>query len=345
MTPTVTTSTAPEPSIAELRAMLNDSEPTTLVTKAEPVAAPTETPEPEVEAKPAGPQRGPDGKFVKADEGNTETEPGTVQTKEPEPTVEDKEEPLPANVQKRIAKEVARQAQIDREIAQAVSATKAKQAELQRLRDAADTSGPEPVKTTEPAKEGKPVKPKFGREGQTWGDWQNELDAYEEKNEAWLMAEGRRQAREELLESRWQESVEKTIELAKKAHGEKFDELRATVVYNTPEGLQNEIGTLEDWPSMIMYLGDPDNAAEMEKLGALYQRNPSAAIRELGRIEDRLKKPEPKETEPVATGIKTKPLPPPPAKVGGGSDASPQVDLEKADMRTFKREIKALLER
>jgi hypothetical protein len=56
-----------------------------------------------------------------------------------------------------------------------------------------------PAKTTAPAtaKEGKPVKPVFGTDGQTWGQYQQALAQYETDYEAWLLKETRRQVQQE----------------------------------------------------------------------------------------------------------------------------------------------------
>ncbi len=101
---------------------------------------------------------------------------------------------------------------------------------------------------------------------------------------------------------------------------------------------------MDDWPAMVFHLGNPENSDEMASLVALYEKSPSAAVRELGRIEDRLAKPTTKEPTIKATET-AKPLPAPPVRVGGGAGAVPKVDLEKADMRTFKREIQPFLSR
>ncbi len=327
--PIVITERAPEPSIAELRAMVSDSEPepAKVEAKAEVVEA-----APEPEPVPDKPERKRDenGKFTKAEsEGDTQ---------EPEKTVE--EEPLPANVQKRIAKEVEKQARSDREIAEHVSRTKAKQAELERLKTTA--TGSEPATNTETVDDDtEPEEPVFGREGQTWGEFQAEMKAFRKSHDAWLVKRTERTIDEKLTERQRQEKFEKVMAEAEKTYGKGFDEMRSRVVDSTPEGLQIQIGALDDWPSMVAYLGKPENADEMTALSNLFNRNELAAVRELGRMEDRLKQiPATKETVKVKA---EKPLPAPPVALGGGAAASPKVDLQKADMKTFKREMKAYL--
>lgn len=315
---------------------------------AEVVVAPTDV----AESESAERVRDASGKFAKA-EGETVVAEGAA-VPEPEKTVED--EPLPANVKKRIAKEVEKQAAIDREIAQAVSKTKEKQAELAKLQAAdTDKSGSEPVKHTASAPEGKPVRPKapaaFGKSDLTWEQHQDALtkhdealEAYESNLSDWLLKESKRTAEEEWQLRDRQSKFNQTIAEAKKVHGEGFDAMRQRVVDNTPDGLQIEIGMIEDWPSMVDHLANADHSAEMEKLVALYEANPSAAVRELGRIEDRLKKTVSTETI-VSPKTKDKPLPAPPLRSGGSATAAPKIDLDAAPMGVFKKEIRAMLDR
>lgn len=357
---------AATPSISELRTMLADPIPVAIV---KPTVSPVaevkaETPEVVEESKSVTPERGEDGKFVKKAAGSTETEAGTVPVQDPE-VVEEKESPLPEAVQKRIAKEVKEQARIDREIAEHVSRRKAKQAELDKIKADTGTSGSEPVTTTAPAKvDGKPVrptlppKPVFGaKEGETLGEYYAALDKreldheaalvkFETERETWMFGEAERIADRRLNERQYQERFKQTVAEAEKAIGKDFDGYRQRVVESTPEGLQVEIGALGDaiWPKVVAHLGDPANEAEMTELAKMYERSPSAAIRQLGRIEDRLTKLDSTEPAKVATPP-VKPLPPPPARVGGGAAATPKVDLNKVDMRTFKREIASQLSR
>ncbi len=292
-----------------------------------------EAAEPVAETQQTERTRGADGKFVKADGAAPEVAP------EPEvSTVEEKEEPLPANVQKRIAKEVAEQTRIDREIQQAVSARKAKQAELDRLKADTGTSGSEPATTTAPAKTNKPAKPTWDKEGDPDAVkfWLAQSE-YERKNEDWLVAEATRVATEQ-TEARIQAREHSARVAAKVAegeakHGKGFDGMRQQIVDGTPEGLQIEIGSNEEWPDTVAHLAK--NPDEMAALSALYSKNPSMAIRELGRLEDRLKKPPAPITPPAAVAAST--IPPPPARVGGGASVAPKVDMEKAPMSVFKQ--------
>lgn len=325
------------PSMGELRTFFADAAPVaSVVTEPEPILvtqeAQTETPESVVEPQQSERARGADGKFKAADE----------KTQEPEAsTAEEKEEPLPPAVAKRIAKEVADQARYDREIQAAVSARKAKQAELERLKADTGTSGSEPAQTTAPAKtEGKPVKPIWEGEEKDPGAvkyWAAQGE-YLEKHDAWLVAETRRAAREEVEAERHSEKVNAKIEAGKKKHGSDFQGMLDTVLTTAPEKLQIEIGRYEDWPDTVAHFGK--NPDELKALGALFESNPSMAIRELGRLEDRLKKPATKEPDPA---VPVKALPEPTLRVGGSATASKGIDLNKAEQDVFNREARRIM--
>ncbi len=295
---------------------------------AAPVAEPkTETPEPE-----AAP--------VVEEAKVTEAEPGTAPETEPEVV----EEELPDNVRKRIAKEVERQARADRAIAEAVSNRKAREAELAKL--AADKPGSEPAPTTAPAaKEGKPTRPDLDTFPGTYAEYQTALKKYDSDHEAWLIAETERTVEAKLTARQRDETLRKDWDEATEAHGAEFPELMKTLASSAPEGLQLAISGLDNWSQVAVHLAKtPD---ELRFLARKFDHNPYAAVAELGRLEDRLqqasKPPEPAKV--VAPARVEKPLPPPPARVGGSASATPKVDLEKADMRTFKREVLHLLER
>lgn len=302
--------------------------------KTEPEAK-TETPE--VEAKPAETEK-------------TETAPGTVEKQEPEEV----EEELPDGVKKRIAKEAKKQAQIQSEIAKAVSATKAKEAELKAL---TDKPGSDPVKTTESAKDTKPVRPKLpkmgqkGFENETYTEFEQReedfenvlLPKYEEERDSWLteqiQAKTRESVEQELTARQKQADLTREWDAAKKEYGAEFPKLMEKLAESAPEGLQVAISMLSDWPRVAAHLAKtPD---ELHSMVEKFNTNPYGAIAELGKLEDRLK-PAPK-TEPAKTV--EKPLPPPPAKPGGQATATAAVNLDTADMATFSRTVRPILER
>lgn len=345
MTPTIAVVKTPEPSIAELRMMVEGTEPTSAApVAAEPVEAKAETPE--TEAAPTADERTRDehGRFAAKDK-TVEADAGTAEIQKPIEAVE-VEEPLPENVQKRIAKESEKQARIQAEINQAVSQRKAKEAELAKLKADTGNTGSEPATTTEPAKNAKPTKPKFAdfsAEGKSYADYQSAVEEFEVKNEAWVLSEAERRADERYSERERKRQAEETIAKAEIQHGAGWQEARARVIENAPENLQRAISALDTWDGIVAHLGKEENAAELKDLSVKFAKNPYAAIAELGRLEDRLKKPA---TQPeTAKAPPAKPLKAPPLVVGGAAGAAPTVNLQTADMRTFKREIQTLLQR
>lgn len=306
-----------------------------------PVATETKTETPDTTAGTERP-RGADGKFV-AKEQPTETESGTVQVQEPEKTVEVQEEPLPEAVQKRIAKEVEKQSRIDRAIAEQVSLTKAKEAELAKLKTS-DTgkTGSEPATTTAPAKEGsKPVEPELENFA-TYAEFKAAEKKYKADHETWLLAEADRKADERWEAKRAKESTERAMSEAVKTHGEGWNDARERVLQSTPEGLQMAISAMGDWAALVAHLGKPENAAELKGLADKFAQNPYVAVAALGVLEKRLETPV---TQPIPAKAKPQErvLPPPPEKIGGAAGPIPAVNFEKADMSTFKREIQSHL--
>ena len=115
-------------------------------------------------------------------------------------------------------------------------------------------------------------------------------------------------------------------------------EMADTVIAGSPEPLQLAISALNDWAGVTVHLGK--NPEELAALVQKFQGNPYGALADLGKLEARLtSSKEPEKTEKPAE----KPLPAPPAQVGGRASASaPKVDLEKADDATFMRELRRL---
>lgn len=331
---------AAEPTIAELRALLNDP------AQSLPVAAPAKEPDkptPEVKTEPEKP--------VEAKV--TEAEPGTApeQVKE-ETEAEEKEEELPKNVQKRIAKEVERTTKAQRAIDEAISARKAAEAKLAEVKG---TTGSEPAPTTAPKTDGKPVRPveppepTLGDE-ETWGKlqeriqahrqkYQAEVLAYEEKRDAWLLAEARRGFEEETRTTQAEVEGKKFLEAAMKEHTpEVLQPAIDGFKEKTSAEFQTAISQLESWPAMVIYLNK--HAAELKTIADIFATNPHRGVAALGKLEAALLKPPPK-----APSAAVERLPDPPAVAGGKSSAAGNVDFEKADMRTFKREIQPMLSR
>ncbi len=316
-----------EPSIAELHTFLGGP-PAVETQAAEPAAV--------VEPKPETPE-------VKADElaapGAAETkdkeaESGTV-VAEPEAI----EEELPENVRKRITKEVERQARADRAITEAISKRKESEDKLAKL--TAGKPGSEPATTTAPAAiEAKPVRPDLDTFPGTYAEYQAALTKYDADHEAYLIARTERTVEERFTARQREESLTKDWNEATEEHGPDFREHMKALTAATPEGLQLAISGLDNWSAVAVHLAKaPD---ELKALAAKWDTNQYAAVADLGRLEARLQtgtKP-PEALKPKAAA---KPLPPPPAKIGGAAATVPSVDLETADQATFNRTVKAYL--
>ncbi len=260
-----TTVVNPDPSTADLRAML-----------VEP-AAPAEKPA-EVAVEPVAEAANPEA-----------AAPADVVTTEPE------EEPLPEGVQKRIAKEAEKAARIQSEIDRAVSTRKAKEAELAKL---ASTTGSEPAPNTEQAN-AKPIKPTFGKENpnETWEQYEQALSTYETKRDAWLVAEADRKAEEKFATREQKNAAKARMDEAVKVHGEDFPDLIEKAYKDAPPGLGQAISALDNWSGVAKHLAS--NPARLAEVTAKFNANPVAAIAELGRIEAALKAPNKAAAEPL----------------------------------------------
>ncbi len=295
----------PEPSMADLRAMISAD-------RAKPEDKP-ESAEPKTAVKPE-PEAEPEAQDSIEEAGDASA-----------PVEDDKEPALPVNVQKRIAKEVERANAIQRKIDEAVSRRKGLE---KQLADANPGSEPEP---TPAAKDSKPVKPVFGsKEGETWAQYQSSLEKYENDRDEWVKSETRKAVEEELTSREQKSKAASEWDAAVKAQGADFPKLVEKTIIALHEGvgaegsafIQQALRDLDSWDSVASYLGK--NPKELSALMAKYQERPRAAIAMLGRIEAGL-------SAPVATD--KKPLPNPPARAGGAASASASgFDLENTPM-------------
>lgn len=298
--------------------------------------------------------------------GITETVPAAVETKQAqEPVVEDKEEELPPNVKKKIAKEVERQAKADRAIAEAVSKRKAAEAELEKVKG---TPGSEPVKNTAPTTEVKLVRPVRPAEPPTpvlgddekWDDhqarlkehrekqdaaltkYEAEMVTYENEREVRILAEAERRFRAQAEADRAASEGDKFLESAMKEHTKEV--LQPAIEGfkgKTTEQFQTAISQLETWPAMVIYLdAHPD---ELKTITDTFAANQHRGVAALGKLEDKLSAPKPKPVDkaPAVAVPVAAPLPPPPAVVGGKASPVAAIDLGKRDLpfSKFKADI------
>jgi hypothetical protein len=295
--PTGGTSQPADLSMAELRKMAaHDFEP--VETPAEPVV---ETPAAAAE-KPAA---------------------ETVPVAEPEKTEETHvEEPaVPAGVQKRIDKAVAKQREAERKLAEAEA----------RLSNQG-TAPAKPTETVQPAAEGKPDPAKFT----DWDTYQEALIDWkaDQRERTRAQADEQRQAQEQVrtLTQSWQTSET----AAKTAHADYEDRMAEVNHIPVPPAIQRAILISDDQAELAYELAKVP--AELERIVGLPIEK---AILEIGKFAGRMAA----KTESPKPKTSAAPLPKPPASVGGSGAAAPAIDLDKCDMRTFKREVRKQLER
>lgn len=300
-----------EPSMAELRSMVAKTAP---IQAAEPVEKTAAEP---VTADP-----------TKVEE---HTEPVTAPGSEKQQ--EEVEDELPANVRKRIEQEAKKQAFFQSRIDQAVSARKAKEAELASV---AGKPGSEPAKTTEPAKDARPIRPDLETFDGTLPQYKAAVADYETKFEDWIAKRSREQVSQELTEQQTREANQRAWNEAATKHGAEFPSLMETLRETLPVKLQTAISALDDWSAVAVHLAK--NEADRTALLDKFKTSPDAAIAHLGKLEDRLK--------PAAKAVDEEPLPKPLKAVAGGVRGTTQpIDLDKASMEVFKREVNRRLGR
>lgn len=304
MPPEESAAPAAEPTMDELRAMVTGAEAdpdAAPAAAAEPAAAKTE-PASEPAAN-AGTERDANGQFKKPAAG---------------------EEPVTANVQKRIDKAVKAQRDAERraEEAEAKLAQPGSQPAAAGKPPAAEPAPPGAAAAT-----GKP-------EAKNFDSYESYVEALTDwkigqtkATEAKAQSEAARAAADQAAGVAWNERTE----AAKATHSD-FDAVMAEAAeLPISKAMHVTIFESEHGPEVAYFLAKhPDEAARIAKLSDF------AAAREIGRIEGAITKP----AAPASTPAKpaAKPLPKPAAPIGGGTAPS-EVDLDKADMSTFKREM------
>ena len=340
----------PEPSIADLRSLLSSKPP---VAEAAPEKTPAEVPQTATPENPpensAGERpRDEHGRFLpnEAAEKTTEAAPGAAEVEEPGESVEGEVE-LPPGVQKRIEAETRRQAQIQRKIDEAISARKLKEHEFESL-TASEKPGSQPVPTSVPVKadDTKPVKPKLE-------DFQSEADPYtafnaaqadyEEKHDAWIIAETKRTVEAELTARQKQEAWDEQWAEAVDEHGPEYPKLMDALCAASSQGFQVAVSSCGDKYSYVaVYLAK--HPEELHSLAGQYETDPYSATAALGALHYRLTKEQPAPEPPKLTVAATKPLPEPPGRAGGRPSAVAEIDLNKTDdMSVFKQAVRPLL--
>lgn len=303
-----TPSTPAEPSIAELRTMLASEE----TPAAEPAAETTETP------------------VAASDEKTVDGVPKTQTV--PETAVEKPEDKHESSIDRRFRKLAAQRDE---------ARQRAEKAERE-LAAKSTQPGPaaQPVTEAQPATATtKPAPPDPSKWTGTWEELEQAKLDYVEKLTDWKAGERERKAATERQQAEAR-TLHTTWEAKSKAFGEDNPDFEDAIANIGPlvtrAGVADLIKESDVGPEMVLYLHT--HPSEVTRMGAC--KTQAALARELGKLEAQLSAPVSKDTPAPAA---KKPLPKPPASVGAGQPAS--VDLDKCDMRSFKREIGKLCSR
>jgi hypothetical protein len=245
-----------------------------------------------------------------------------AKTPPPDSDPEKKQEPkedVPAGVQKRIDKAVAKQREAER---------RAQELE-QRLAEIQGSRPAEP-KHAEPAKaEGRPQAESFSTYDEyveALADWK--LGEREKQRE---QAEAERKARDE--QKQVADAWNKRVEQAKQKHDD-YDDVIAEAEIPITNAVRDALLTSEHGPELAYYLAQ--NPEECKRIAAL---QPVAAIRELGKLEAKFEKaPEPE--KPKVTKA-----PPPPKPVAARASAEKSIHDEDLSFAEYERLRKAQLKR
>lgn len=296
-----------DPSISDLRTFLASDEPA-----AEPAAETTETP-----VVPAG---------EKTASGEPETQPAS------EAALEKPEDKHESAIDKRFRKLASQRDE---------ARNRAEKAERE-LAAKSTPPGPaaQPVAEAQPATATtKPAPPDPSKWTGTWEELEAAKLDYVEKLTDWKAGERERKAATERQQAEAR-TLHTTWEAKSKAFGEDNPDFEDAIANIGPlvtrAGVADLIKESDVGPEMVLYLHT--HPSEVTRMGAC--KTQAALARELGKLEAQLSAPVSKDTPAPAA---KKPLPKPPTSVGAGQPAT--VDLDKCDMRSFKREVGKLCSR
>jgi hypothetical protein len=318
---TANTAETPDPSVAELRAMLYPKE-----SKPEPEAK--AAPEPtEPKSETAAPAANPA-------ERSTQSEPAPEKKQEP---AEEEEPPLPKSVQKRIEREVWKATENRRE-----SDRIRKEAEdlLAKAKAVQGQSGSEPVKQTpSPVADGKPKEPEFGEKGHESEDWvqyRERVQVYNDARDQWLIRQAEAASEQKYQKREAERFIADRKTEAMKRHGEKFPDALQRVAGAIPEGMDQVIGQFKNWDGLVVKLDKEPGA--LEDIIELWKTSPVQAIGKLAILESSLSSPK----TSAKSSAERPPLPEPLETVGGGATAEIEPDLEKMSFTQFKARIRKM---
>jgi hypothetical protein len=272
-------------------------------------------------------------------EPEVKAEPEVVEVETQEENQGEPEVELPKGVQKRIEKEVERAAAVQRRIDEAVSARKAKEAELAKLTE----TGSDPGKTPQTGEDSEPVEPDFATFEGTGKEFAAELKAFKAKYRTWAQAQTEKTVERKFQEKQQQKSAQDRWDAAVAEHGDKLETSVKTVSDVAPESMQVAISALDNWSKVAVHLAA--NPAELSALADQFKAHPPGSpgffksVAQLGRLEAQI-------TAAPKTEAKLKIVPAPLKRITAdpGEGAS-HFDPDKADMssvRAFMQKSKLL---
>jgi chemotaxis protein histidine kinase CheA len=266
-----------------------------------------------------------------------------VSTPEPQAETEESDEPeLPKGVQKRIEKEVERAAAVQRRIDEAVSARKAKEAELAKLTG----TGSDPVKTPQTDEDSEPVEPDFATFEGTGEEFAAELKAFKAKYRTWAQTQTEKTVESKFQERQQRQAAQDRWDSAVAEYGDKLEPSVKTVAETAPEHMQVAISALDNWSKVAVHLAA--NPAELTALADQFKAHPPGspgffkAVAQLGRLEAQITTNAPKADAKPALKVVPAPLKRITADPGEGAS---HFDPDKADMsqvRSFMQKSKLL---
>jgi len=284
--------------------------------------------------------------FLEADSEPASTEATTETSVDPsdEKTVVGEPETPAASEPAQTTEPEKRESAIDkrfRKLAQQRDEARQKADRLERELATKTTSQPGPAaesdtatrRPSDTATATKPVPPDPSKWTGTWEEMEAAKLDYVDKLTDWK-ADSRERAKQAESQKAQAQQIHSTWETKSEAFTKDNPDFADAIEHIGPmvtrAGVADLIKESPVGPDMVLFLHQ--NPAEVARLGAC--KTQVALARELGKLEAQLSTPVSTTTTPPAA---KKPLPKPPASVGGGQPAT--VDLNTADMRTFKREI------
>lgn len=277
------------------------------------------------------PEVEPKEEAAPVEESQVEVEVTESDTAPEEQNEVDKE--IPKGVRKRLGRLDEEQAYYDGLIDAKRDQVAARKKELAELDG---TQGAEPAKSPKPTSEA-PEEPDLDTFEGGNAEYKAAVKQWKSDYRDWLRTETSGTVRAELEAERQKAQATEARSKAVEKHGKEWEDRRQAVGKASSVGLQAAISELDAWDAVVNHLGQ--NPAELAELNQQFEANPVRAIRQLGKLEDRL-------TAATTEDAPPKPkLPPPIAPTGGKSGATRAQSLNEAldsgDVGATRRMLKA----